>query len=122
GAFSVNATHLGDGDYKAKASQTDGAGNEDNDIRAFTVDTDTPDAPVIQTNPDDPTNATTADFTFDPSEDVVRLECKLDGGSYEEGRRRARVQVRWWLIGGLPKRDQPALPEPDRGVPHVLRP
>ena len=84
GAFSVDAGHLGDGDYTARATQSDGAGNSDSDERDFTVDTLAPDAPTIDTGPDDPTNATTAAFTFTPAEAGGTLECKLDGGSYEE--------------------------------------
>jgi hypothetical protein len=84
GAFSVDADSLADGDYTARTKQRDGAGNEGSDTRAFTVDTGTPDAPTIDTHPDDPTNETTADFTFTPSEDDGTVQCSLDGADYAE--------------------------------------
>jgi hypothetical protein len=84
GSFSVDATHLADGDYKAKATQADGASNHGSDTRAFTVDTVAPDAPTIDSGPDDPTKETTAEFTFHGAETGGQLECKLDSGSYQE--------------------------------------
>ena len=51
GAFSVDASHLDDGDYTARATQSDGAGNSDSDERDFTVDTVAPDAPTIDGRP-----------------------------------------------------------------------
>jgi predicted Rdx family selenoprotein len=84
GAFSVDAGHLADGDYTARATQQDGAGNADSDVRGFRVDTVAPDAPTIDSGPEDPTNETTAEFEFTAAESGGTLECKLDAGGYEE--------------------------------------
>ena len=88
GSFSVDADHLDDGDYTARVEQSDAAGNSDSDERDFTVDTVAPDAPTIDTGPDDPTNETTA-------------ELYVHGG---RGGRDARVQAGQRVVRGVRRR------------------
>ena len=48
GSFSVDATHLDDGDYTARVEQSDAAGNSGFDERDFEVDTVRPDVTIDQ--------------------------------------------------------------------------
>jgi hypothetical protein len=66
----------------------DGAGNKDATPASFTwvVDTTAPTV-TIDTKPADPTQVTTADFTFtghDAGSGVTSVFCKLDAGSYAD--------------------------------------
>ena len=57
GSFSVDASHLDDGEYTARVEQSDAAGNEGDDERDFEVDTVRPDVTVEQAaGQADPTN------------------------------------------------------------------
>ena len=78
GAFQVDATHLADGDYKAKATQQDGAGNSGSATLAFTVDTDAPGAPTITSGPAHLTSSNSAVFEWTGAESGGTFECRLD--------------------------------------------
>jgi len=77
------ANFLVDGSYTVRAIPTDGAGNVGTPVSTtFTIDTTAPPAPTINAGPADPTNATTASFSFSDTEPGVTFECRLDGGGY----------------------------------------
>src|SRR5439155_18865239 len=77
------ANFLVDGSYTVRAIPTDGAGNVGTPVSTtFTIDTTAPPAPTIGAGPADPTNATTASFSFSDTEPGVTFECRLDGGGY----------------------------------------
>ena len=77
------ANFLVDGSYTVRAIPTDGAGNVGTPVSTtFTIDTTAPPAPTISAGPADPTNATTASFSFSDTEPGVTFECRLDGGGY----------------------------------------
>ena len=86
GAFSVAASpSLADGDYTARASQSDGAGNTGHSTpRVFTVDTGQPAAPTFENTPALTTNQKSADFLFQSSDPdgVGSYSCQLDGGGF----------------------------------------
>ena len=90
GAYSVDSTGLIEGLYTAQASQSDAAGNTGtSSANTFKIDLTDPTATITGT-PADPTNATSATFTFttdDPisggvASGVASTECSLDGGAY----------------------------------------
>ncbi len=77
GSFSVDATHLDDGEYTARVDQSDAAGNGGSDTRDFEVDTVRPDVTIDQAlGQADPTNDQPIHFTavFTESGDRVRRE------------------------------------------------
>jgi signal peptidase I len=72
-----------DGNYVVRALPTDGAGNAGTAVgTTFTIDTTPPPAPTINSGPANPTNATTASFSFSDTEAGVSFECRLDAGAY----------------------------------------
>jgi len=60
---------------------TDNVGNNSTSSYTWVVDTTAPTA-TIDTKPSDPTNSTSASFTFTTAGSPTLVECKLDGGSY----------------------------------------
>ena len=71
GSFSVDATHLDDGDYTARVDQSDAAGNSGFDERDFEVDTVRPDVTIDQAiGQADPTNDQPINFTVRFTEQV----------------------------------------------------
>jgi uncharacterized repeat protein (TIGR01451 family) len=75
-------TELGTGSHTFAVRGTDSAGNtSDPATYTWRVDTTAP-AVVIDSHPDDPTNATGGSFTFSADEDAT-FECKLDAGPWE---------------------------------------
>ena len=77
------ANFLVDGGYTVRAIPTDGAGNVGTSVSTtFTIDTTPPPAPTIGSGPANPTNATTASFSFSDTQAGVTFECRLDGGAY----------------------------------------
>jgi signal peptidase I len=83
-SYDFDATNfLVDGDYTVRAIPTDAAGNVGTPVSTtFTIDTTPPPAPTISAGPANPTNATTASFSFSDTEAGVTFECRLDGGAY----------------------------------------
>lgn len=74
---------LDDGNYTFTVRAYDAADNRDDSPATWTweVDGTNPDTDIL-TGPDDPTDATTASFTFeDPTSDAVGFECSQDAGS-----------------------------------------
>src|SRR5439155_709668 len=63
--------------------QTDQAGNQSASAASYTwtVDTTAPDT-SITANPSDPTNATSASFSFTSSESGSAFQCELDGAGF----------------------------------------
>ena len=77
---------LTDGSHTFQVRAIDNAGNADGTPASFTwtVDTAPPDT-TINSNPANPTNSTSASFTFsgtDSGTGVASFECKLDGGAF----------------------------------------
>ena len=76
------ASFPADGGYTLHVRATDDAGNtEGGQTRTFTYDT-TPPQTTIDSNPADPTSATSADFDFSASEGSSTFECRLDGSAW----------------------------------------
>ena len=74
---------LGEGSHTFHVRATDPAGNTDPSPATFTwtVDTSPPDT-AIGAAPSDPTNATTASFSFTSSESGSTFQCNLDGAGF----------------------------------------
>jgi hypothetical protein len=79
---------VGDGTHTFEVRAVDAANNTDTtpDSFTWTVDTQNPIA-VIDAHPNDPTNDTSAHFTFhatdpSPSSGIDHFECELDGGGF----------------------------------------
>ncbi|HEV8250104.1 MAG TPA: LamG-like jellyroll fold domain-containing protein, partial [Gaiellaceae bacterium] len=73
---------LGDGLHTFEVKATDGAGNEGAPAsHSWTVDTVAPTVSIVS-GPADPTNATSASFSFTASEAGVSFTCQLDGGGF----------------------------------------
>ena len=70
---------LADASHTVIVRATDAAGNTGSDMRTFTVDTTAPTVTIVN-KPANPTNATTANFTFTVSEGSP--QCKLDGAAF----------------------------------------
>ncbi|MBL9019714.1 MAG: hypothetical protein JNL83_36320, partial [Myxococcales bacterium] len=84
GAFSActsprSYTGLAAGSHTFVVRATDAAGNSGTAMWTWTIDV-TPPTVMINTKPTNPTNLTTATFTFTVSDGTV--ECQLDGGSF----------------------------------------
>jgi len=80
-------TALTDGSYTFKVRATDAAGNEGvDDTYAWTVDNflsdTTPPVATIVARPPDPSQSSTAMFTYSSNEPGSTFECKLDGGAF----------------------------------------
>src|SRR5829696_2561327 len=76
-------SNLTDGSYTFAVKATDAAGNTDATPASYTwtVDTAAPDT-SITAKPSDPSNSTSANFTYSSSEGGVLFECKLDFESF----------------------------------------
>ncbi|MBA3462238.1 MAG: hypothetical protein H0T46_19915 [Deltaproteobacteria bacterium] len=84
GAFATCASPfttatLSDASHTVVVRATDAAGNAGSDMRTFTVDTTGPTVTIVN-RPANPTNATTASFTFTVSEGSPM--CRLDGAAF----------------------------------------
>ncbi len=88
GAFSTCSSPqsyngLGEGVHSFQVKARDAAGNESTPAGySWTVDTDAPPSPTIDSSPPDPSSSTSASFTFSDSEAGVSFFCKLDGGGF----------------------------------------
>ena len=78
-----NYAALTDGDHTFYVKATDEENNEDPTPAsyAWSIDTTAPDT-TIDSGPDDPTNSTSATFTFSSNDETASFKCKLDSGSY----------------------------------------
>ena len=91
GSFSAcsspqNYSSLSDGGHTFQARAIDGAGNVDPTPASFTwtIDATAPNT-TINSNPSNPTNSTSASFSFsgtDAGTGVASFECQLDGGGF----------------------------------------
>jgi hypothetical protein len=82
GNYTVDAAALAEGLYTAQAEQSDAAGNLGRSAPVtFTVDLTAPAAPAIGSHPADPTNASSASFTFSGAAGASFL-CRLDGTAF----------------------------------------
>ena len=91
GSFTVcssgqNYTGLSDGSHSFEVRAIDEANNIDPTPASFTwtIDTTAPDT-TINSNPSNPTNITSASFSFsgtDSGTGIASFECKLDAGSF----------------------------------------
>ena len=84
GSYSVDAVEaLPDGLLTAQAEQDDLNGNTGLSApNTFTVDTEAPPSPTIDSSPPDPSSSTSASFSFSDSEAGVSFRCQLDGGGF----------------------------------------
>ncbi len=72
---------LSEGAHAFHVRATDDAGNTGSAADfAWTVDTTAPTA-TIDSFPDDPTNATSADFDFSSADGGISFQCRVDGGA-----------------------------------------
>jgi signal peptidase I len=83
-SYDFDATDfLVDDSYTIRAFPTDGAGNIGTPVSTtFTVDMTAPPAPTISAAPANPTNLTTASFSFSDTEAGVTFECRLDAAAF----------------------------------------
>ncbi|MEW6775200.1 MAG: hypothetical protein AB1405_02830 [Bdellovibrionota bacterium] len=72
-----------DGSHTFEVRAVDDAGNEDATPASYTweIDTASPDT-AIDTNPSDPSNDPTGDFTFSSPDASAVFECQVDGGGF----------------------------------------
>src|SRR5207248_2261809 len=73
-------TGLAAGAHTLKVTATDTAGNTGNATGNWTIDTTAPTV-TITTQPPNPTNLTSASFSFTSSKTGSTFQCKLDGGT-----------------------------------------
>ena len=74
---------LSQGVHSFQVKARDAAGNESGSASyGWTVDTQAPPSPTIDSGPSDPSNSTSASFTFSDSEPGVSFRCQLDGGGF----------------------------------------
>lgn len=79
---------LSNGSHTARARATDAVGNTsvDSNTNTFTVDTVAPETSIDPPTPTNPTNSTSASFTFHGNDGsgsgIASIECKLDSGSF----------------------------------------
>src|SRR5207253_880847 len=76
----TNAGPLAAGSHTFTVTATDTAGNTGNAGATWTIDTTAPTV-TISSQPANPTNQTTASFSFSSSKTGSTFQCKLDGGS-----------------------------------------
>ena len=108
GSFSVDATHLDDGEYTARVDQSDAAGNSDFDERDFEVDTVRPDVTIDQAlGQADPTNDQPIHFTAVFTEPVTGFD--QDDVTLE------RDGWRWLSDGGCHRVRATRMTSPSRG-------
>jgi hypothetical protein len=81
-SWSATTAALADGNYTARAEQTDSAGNHGQSAkRTFAIDTVAPDT-TITSAPPASTTATSASFSFSSSKPGSSFQCQLDGGAW----------------------------------------
>jgi len=83
---SITYSGLAPGPHTFQVRARDAAGNVDGSPSSYSWVVDLT-APVtqIRNKPSNPTNSTTAPFTFDTEAlDLLRFECRLDGGTFED--------------------------------------
>jgi hypothetical protein len=75
---------LSDGSHTFSVRATDTYGNTDTSPATYTwtVNTTAPPAPAITSSPTNPTNQTTASFSFNDTEAGVTFQCSLDSSAY----------------------------------------
>lgn len=79
----LEETTFGDGEYEITATATDAAGNTTSaDPRTVRVDNTAPDT-IVDSSPNDPTNAASISFGFSSGETGATFECSLDGAEFE---------------------------------------
>lgn len=83
GTWTVSLTGVADGVHPYTARATDIAGNTSSpsETRTITVDTSPPET-TIASGPEDPTNQTSASFSFGSSQAGSSFECSLDGAGF----------------------------------------
>jgi len=77
--FSVS----GDGSHSVECSVSDKAGNSNSDSDTVKIDTTPPDT-SITAHPNNPTNQTSASFSFTSTEANSTFQCKLDTGAFSD--------------------------------------
>ncbi|MBZ5572747.1 MAG: hypothetical protein LAO09_12825 [Acidobacteriia bacterium] len=76
-------TGLGQGSHTFSVKAQDTAGNQSNAASfTWTIDTTAPPKPVITSAPTNPTNQTSASFSFSDTEPGVSFQCQLDGSGF----------------------------------------
>ena len=74
---------LAEGSHSFQVKARDAAGNESAPTtRSWTVDTQAPPSPTIDSGPPNPSNSTSASFAFSDSEPGVSFRCQLDGAGF----------------------------------------
>jgi hypothetical protein len=85
-SWSYALSRPADGSYTLHVRATDSLGNitpiASPTSVSFVVDTTAPPAPSITAAPDNPTNDTSASFSFTDSQAGVTFQCSLDGAAY----------------------------------------
>ncbi len=76
------AVGLSQGSHTVTVTHVDLAGNSNSAVTSFAVDSLAPAAPTFLSSPSNPTNQSTASFSFSAAEGGGHLECQLDGGSW----------------------------------------
>lgn len=77
-----NFPTLVDGSHTFTVQASDAAGNTGSKNYTWTIDTQPPPAPSIDSRPADPTNSTSAGFSFSDTQAGVSFRCQLDGGGF----------------------------------------
>jgi hypothetical protein len=72
-------SNLADGEHTFTVKATDLAGNTSQDAYTWTIDATPPTVTITGGNPANPTNSTSASFSFTASDPT---QCKLDGGAF----------------------------------------
>jgi hypothetical protein len=72
---------LTQGPHTFTVKVTDAADNSNTDSLSWSIDTTAPSVSITG-GPSDPTNSTSASFTFTPSGDYVSVECRLDSAPF----------------------------------------
>jgi len=79
----ANYSGLGDGPHSFDVKATDAAGNESTAATfGWTIDATSPPAPTIGSSPPDPTNSTSATFSFSDTDGSATLLCRLDAAAF----------------------------------------
>ena len=74
---------LGQGAHTFDVKAEDAAGNEsDTSSYTWTIDTEAPPTPAIESGPPDPSGSSSAEFRFSDTEAAATDECQLDGGGF----------------------------------------
>jgi alpha-tubulin suppressor-like RCC1 family protein len=76
----ANYSGLADGSHTFTVTATDGAGNSASASFTWTIDTAGPDV-IIDSHPSDPSNSSSATFTFHTTDPAATFTCSIDGGA-----------------------------------------